>query len=169
MNIDHISLVTKFLAGGGPTDYGAGGKPLLFCGAEAGVHQPWDTSIVKDHEGKNVVTDRDPKTKMPTKYLNLGLAFMGVSRNPNANAFWMSKFDGYDLDYDDDTSLCAENPKDGRLRYAKVAKVPSAWPAIYTDDAEFTFSTKCKSWSSSETAGIARLGSGSGNISQKSI
>ncbi|KGO46663.1 Peptidoglycan-binding Lysin subgroup [Penicillium expansum] len=121
---DHISLVTKFLAGGGPTDYGAGGKPLLFCGAEAGVHQPWDTSIVKDHEGKNVVTDRDPKTKMPTKYLNLGLAFMGVSRNPNANAFWMSKFDGYDLDYDDDTSLCAENPKDGRLRYAKVAKRP---------------------------------------------
>ncbi|KAJ5511823.1 Peptidoglycan-binding Lysin subgroup [Penicillium expansum] len=61
---------------------------------------------------------------MPTKYLNLGLAFMGVSRNPNANAFWMSKFDGYDLDYDDDTSLCAENPKDGRLRYAKVAKRP---------------------------------------------
>ncbi|KAK4861521.1 hypothetical protein LT330_003556 [Penicillium expansum] len=136
MNIDHISLVTKFLAGGGPTDYGAGGKPLLFCGAEAGVHQPWDTSIVKDHEGKNVVTDRDLKTKMPTKYLNLGLAFMGVSRNPKANAFWMSKFNGYDLDYGGDISLCAENPKYGRLRYAKVAKAtePNNYPKAGVED-----------------------------------
>ncbi|KAJ6143657.1 hypothetical protein N7471_003110 [Penicillium samsonianum] len=135
---DHISRVSKFLAGGGLTDYEVSGeKPRLFCGAEAGIHQPWAESVVKDHKGKDVVTARDPDTKEPTEYLNLGKASPRDSRNPKANAFWMSAFNGYDIDFKGETSLCADKPKSGGLRYAKTALAPVHVAPIWADGAKF--------------------------------
>ncbi|GFG02374.1 hypothetical protein IFM61606_04649 [Aspergillus udagawae] len=137
---DHISRVTKFLSGAGlAKPQVAGEKPRLFCGPEAGEHQPWAGSVVKDHKGQDVVTKRDPETQQPIEYLNLATAFLETSRNPKANAFWFSAFNGYDLDYKGETSLCPENPSDGKPRYAKTARPATSWPTIFADDADFTF------------------------------
>ncbi|EAW24241.1 uncharacterized protein NFIA_038150 [Aspergillus fischeri NRRL 181] len=137
---DHISRVTKFLAGAGLANpQVAGENPRLFCGPEAGEHQPWSESVVKDHNGQDVVTARDPDTQQPTEYLKLGTAFLSTVRDPNANAFWFSAFNGYDLDFSGETSLCAENPKDGKRRFAKTARPASSWPVIFSDGADFTF------------------------------
>jgi hypothetical protein len=139
-DIDHISRVTQFLAGAGLVNpQVAGENPRLFCGPEAGEHQPWAESVVKDHNAQDVVTERDPETQQPTEYLKLGTAFMNTVRDPNANAFWFSAFNGYDLDFKGETTLCPENPKDGKRRFAKTARPASSWPVIFSDDADFTF------------------------------
>jgi hypothetical protein len=139
-DIDHISRVTQFLAGAGLANpQVAGENPRLFCGPEAGEHQPWAESVVKDHNGQDVVTARDPETQQPTEYLKLGTAFLNTVRDPNANAFWFSAFNGYDLDFKGETTLCPENPKDGKRRLAKTARPASSWPVIFSDDADFTF------------------------------
>ncbi|EAL85909.2 uncharacterized protein AFUA_5G03970 [Aspergillus fumigatus Af293] len=131
---DHISRVTKFLSGAGlPNPQVAGENPRLFCGPEAGEHQPWSESVVKDHNGQDVVTERDPETQQPTEYLKLGTAFLNTARDPDANAFWFSSFKGYDLDFSGETSLCAGN------RFAKTARPASSWPVIFSDGADFTF------------------------------
>lgn len=133
-DIDHISRVTKFLSGAGlPNPQVAGENPRLFCGPEAGEHQPWSESVVKDHNGQDVVTERDPETQQPTEYLKLGTAFLNTARDPDANAFWFSSFKGYDLDFSGETSLCAGN------RFAKTARPASSWPVIFSDGADFTF------------------------------
>lgn len=139
-DIDHISRVTKFLAGAGLANpQVAGENPRLFCGPEAGEHQPWSESVVKDHNGQDVVTERDPETQQPTEYLKLGTAFLNTVQDPNANAFWFSAFNGYDIDFKGETSLCPENPKDGKRRFAKTARPASSWPPIFSDGADFTF------------------------------
>ncbi|KAL4861860.1 hypothetical protein BDV12DRAFT_190800 [Aspergillus spectabilis] len=136
---DHISRVTRFLSGAGLQNPDVPGEnPRIFCGPEAGVVQPWRNSVVRDREGRDVVAFEDPETGA-REYLTLGDAFVEPANNPKARAFWFDSFNGYDLDYGGEDSLCAEDPVDGRRRYAKVARPASSWPPIFTDDAEFEF------------------------------
>ena len=110
----HTARVQQFLTGGGLRDPQVENeKPRLFCGAEMGVHQPWN-AVLKDNTG-TIVEDEDwgalPIRAAYPKFIDT-----------NCNAFWVEAFKGYDIDCGGEETLCPARDADTqKVRHAKTA------------------------------------------------
>ncbi|KAI1131230.1 hypothetical protein F5Y10DRAFT_234098 [Nemania abortiva] len=121
---EHISRVSKFLAGGGLTNPAKDGEnPRLFCSADAGTYQEWGQPT-KDKNGEPVIFEEDP-----LEYLLLGDTFPSESQTENGRAFWFESFNGYGFDHKGREVLCSDMPDNkGRVRYATTGKPFSLFP-----------------------------------------
>lgn len=118
---DHIARVSEFLDGSGLRDpVVAGENPRVFCSADAGELVEW-TQPVKDANGNAVEVSSDP-----LEYLTLEDVFAIQASKSGSHAFWMKSFNGYDIDFRGEETLCPGANTDGTLRYAKTSVVPQA-------------------------------------------
>jgi hypothetical protein len=92
------------------------------------------TQRVRDHEGKDVVTRRDPETNEPTDYLKLGTLLEEVTSHPDTRVFWFDSFKGYEVEGGGNDQLC---PDEGRV--AAVSRPKTSWKTLEQDGATFTY------------------------------
>ncbi|KAJ5541918.1 hypothetical protein N7461_007921 [Penicillium sp. DV-2018c] len=131
---DHISRVAQFLSGGGLVNPQVPNEnPRLFCGSGAAELQSLDQRV-RDHEGKDVVTRRDPETDEPIDYLKLGTLLAEVASHPDTRVFWFDSFKGYDVEGGGNSELC---PETGRV--AAVSRPKTSWRTLDEDGATFTY------------------------------